>query len=101
MSAAGYHRPRDVGVVEGEPGESGAADAVYVAHLPDGPLQVLEGTGALIWRAATTASASGGHPEDAVTEQVARQVGVEPDEIRSDVESFLSALLERGLLELG
>ena len=53
MSAA-YGPGPDVGVTLSHDGTS-----VYLAHLPDGPLVVLEGVAALIWQEATAAPASG------------------------------------------
>jgi Coenzyme PQQ synthesis protein D (PqqD) len=97
-----YERPRDLAVVEqllegSAQGPLTVADdsdgirSVYLATLPDGPLLVLEGTSALIWRQAQ-------RDGDLVT-NVAQQVHEHPTSIRVEVEHFVEALVARGLLE--
>jgi hypothetical protein len=88
-----YVRPADVAmVVEDLDDEDGVV--VYLAPLPDGPVQVLNGVGSLIWMEATAT----GTPAD-VVERVAGLVDWPPDTIRADVDSFLANLVEAGLLE--
>ena len=67
---------------------------VYLAPLPDGPVQVLNGVGSLIWLEATSTDT----PVD-VVERVAALVDRPPDTIRADVDSFLADLVAAGLLE--
>jgi hypothetical protein len=67
----------------------------YVATLPDGPLLVLRDTAAVIWGQAVGASV-----HDAV-DAVAAATGAAPDDIREDVETFLTDLLGRRLLVTG
>ena len=67
---------------------------VYLAPLPDGPVRILNGVASLIWLEATAADA----PVDLV-ERIAALVDRPPDTIRADVESFLSTLVQAGLLE--
>lgn len=90
MSPTGYAvRPGVAVVDDGLDGD--AAAPVFVARLPSGPLLVLEGTAAIVWRAV-----QGGTD---VVATVALQTGADPAEIRSEVEDFLDALADRGLLE--
>jgi len=97
-----YERPRDLAVVEqllqgSAQGPLRVADdsdgirPVYLATLPAGPLLVLEGTSALIWRQAQ-------RDGDLVT-NVAQLVHEDPTSIRVEVEHFVEALVTRGLLE--
>ena len=88
-----YARPADVAVVvEDQDDEDGVV--VYLAPLPDGPVQVLNGVGSLIWLEATSTDT----PVD-VVERVAALVDRPPDTIRADVDSFLADLVAAGLLE--
>jgi hypothetical protein len=88
-----YVRPADVAmVVEDLDDEDGVV--VYLAPLPDGPVQVLNGVGSLIWMEATAT----GTPAD-VVERVAARVDRSPDAIRAEVDSFMEHLVEAGLLE--
>jgi hypothetical protein len=77
--------PSDVAVTE-------EGDAVYAAHLPDGPIAVLEGTAALIWDEACSGE------RETIADRVAEATGAAADEIRSDVESFVDQLVAQGLL---
>ncbi len=65
---------------------------VYVAHLPDGPIAVLEGPAALIWGEACSGE------RESIADRVAEVTGAAADEIRGDVESFVADLVARGLL---
>lgn len=67
-------------------------DVVYVARLPEGPMVVLAGTAAVVWRAACDAG------EGTVAERAARSVDQDGPAIAGDVESFLADLVGRGLL---
>ncbi len=66
---------------------------VYVAPLPEGPVQVLNGAGAAVWVAAV------GLDADATVASVAGEAGLAPGAVRADVLSFLDQLVELGLLE--
>jgi coenzyme PQQ synthesis protein D (PqqD) len=88
-----YVRPADVAVVV-EDADADVGATVYLATLPDGPVQVLNGVASLIWLEATAAKA-----EDDVHERVAALVDQAPDLIRADVESFVDQLVRSGLLE--
>jgi hypothetical protein len=89
----GYARPDDVAVVvEDQDDEDGVV--VYLAPLPDGPVQILNGVGSLIWLEATSTDT----PVD-VVERVAALVERPPDAIRAEVNSFLGDLVAAGLLE--
>lgn len=81
---SGFVRPPDVGVFEG-------SDTTYVARLPDGPIVVLNGIAAEIWRCAVR------HTD--VVDAVAVRCGVPPDTIRADVDAFLATLVARRLLD--
>ena len=87
-----YARPADVAMVVEDRDEDGVV--VYLAPLPDGPVQVLNGVGSLIWLEATSTDT----PVD-VVERVAALVDRPPDTIRADVDSFLADLVAAGLLE--
>jgi hypothetical protein len=87
-----YARSAEVGmIVESCDDESGVV--VYLAPLPDGPLQVLNGVASLIWLEATENDT----PVD-VVERVAALVDRPPETIRAEVDSFLAQLVEAGLL---
>ena len=87
-----YARSADVGmIVEEEDDEEGVV--VYLASLPDGPIQVLNGVASLIWQEATETDT----PVD-VVEAVAALVDRPSESIRADVDSFLAHLVEIGLL---
>ena len=86
MTAA-YRPGPDAGVTMSDDGQS-----VYVAHLPGGPLVVLEGAAALIWVEATTAPATGW------VARVAEAFDQVEDVITADVSTFVADLRARGLL---
>jgi hypothetical protein len=88
-----YVRPADVAMVVEERDDEDEV-TVYLAPLPDGPVQVLNGVGSLIWLEATATN----RPGD-VVERVAALVDRPPDAIRADVDSFLADLVVAGLLE--
>lgn len=70
------------------------ADVVYLAPLPSGPIQVLNGTGALVW------GASAGRDVHETVALVAEETGASPQGVQSDVLGFLAQLVAAGLLEL-
>ncbi|WP_400997748.1 PqqD family peptide modification chaperone [Agromyces sp. GXQ0307] len=74
-----------VGVVEQD-------DVLYLAHLPGGPILVLDGPGALIW----TEACAG--PRETVVERVAEAAGAPTDLVRDDVERLVADLVARGVL---
>lgn len=80
----------DTGVTVSEEGRT-----VYLAHLPAGPILVLEGAAAVIWAEGTTAPAEGW------LERVAASVGEPAAAIATDVEAFVADLRERRLIEDG
>ena len=85
-----YQRPANVAYVVDHTDDG---EVVYLSALPDGLLLVLQGTSALIWLQAVTV-------EDAdLVSELALLAGVAPDVIRDDVESFVTLLVERRLLE--
>jgi hypothetical protein len=88
-----YARPDDVAMVVEDRDDDGVV--VYLAPLPDGPVQVLNGVGSLIWLEATSSETA-----EIVLERVAALVDRPPDTIRADVASFLAQLVEAGLIEL-
>jgi hypothetical protein len=67
-------------------------DAVYAAPLPDGPIMVLEGIAALIWREATA------QPRESVADVVAATTGEDAASIRPSVDGFIDEMVSRGLL---
>lgn len=86
MSAA-YRPGPDAGATVSEDGAT-----VYVAHLPGGPLLVLEGAAAVIWLEATTA------PGDGWVARVADAFGQPEDAVAADVTTFVDDLRARRLL---
>jgi hypothetical protein len=85
-----FERPRDLAVVE-DTDDSTGTQRVYVTALPDGPLSILEGTSALIWRAA--------QEHDELVASVAQLARANPESIRADVEQFVETLVAQGFLE--
>lgn len=83
---SGYRRAPGVGTVD-------HGDIVYAAHLPDGPIVVLDGVAALIWTEACAGD------RESIADRVADATDAAPDAIRADVEAFVADLLTRGLLE--
>lgn len=97
---AHFRRPLDVAMVDGDIPAGGDLPTLYLARLPNGPLVVLDGSAALIWRAAvTTGAGAAADPEESVVVEVAALSGVEPTDIRNDVRAFVTQLLDQGLLE--
>lgn len=70
-------------------------DVRYAAVLPSGPIVVLDGIAGLIWSEACAGPAS------SVVDRVAAATGTAPDQIRMDVERFLTELVALGLLRPG
>ena len=87
MSPA-FRPARDVGVVAPADGVS-----VYLARLPDGPVLVLEGVAATIWREATTG------PEQGWVARVASAFDEAEEDVDADVRGFVADLEARGVLE--
>lgn len=83
-----YRPAEDVGVSTAEDGTT-----VYLAHLPAGPILVLDGPGAVIWTEATEA------PADGWVERVADAFGVAGAVVAADVLSFVRVLMTQGLLQ--
>ena len=81
-----YRPAPDVGVID-----DGAA--VYAARLPEGPLIVLAGTAAVIWRAACE------DRDGTVADRVAGSVDRGGATIVDAVDDFVADLVARGLLE--
>lgn len=81
-----YRPCADVGVVDRD-------DGVYVARLPEGPIIVLSGTAAVVWRSACAAGE--GEPAD----RVAPHVDQGAAEIADDVDAFIASLVAQHLLE--
>lgn len=81
-----YRPAADVGVIDD-------GDAVYAARLPQGPIVVLAGTAAVIWRAACDGRAG------TVTDRVAGSVDRDGAAIDGAVEVFVADLVGRGLLQ--
>jgi hypothetical protein len=80
----------DTGVTVRDGGQT-----IYLAHLPAGPILLLEGAAAVIWDEGTTA------PTDGWLERVAASVGQPLTAIAADVEAFVTDLRERRLIEDG
>lgn len=67
--------------------------AVYLAHLPAGPIVVLEGAAAVIWDEGTAPPAAGW------VERVAESVGQPVELIAADVDRFVADLHAHDLIE--
>lgn len=65
---------------------------VYAARLPDGPIVVLDGVAGLVWSAACAGERT------TIAERVAEATDAEADEIRDEVDAFVSDLVARRLL---
>lgn len=65
---------------------------VYVAVLPRGPIAVLDGTAAAIWRVISTG------PLESTADRVARTMGWDAVEIRESVDTFVGGLVAQGLI---
>jgi glycosyltransferase involved in cell wall biosynthesis len=91
-AGSAYRPPADVAWVTGQPGEDDVAP-VHVARLPEGPINLLAGSAAVIWRAATSAAPG------AWLDVVAAELGGSVDELRPQVEEFVDSLVASGLLE--
>jgi hypothetical protein len=80
-----------------EPAEGIAAidddGIVYAARLPDGPVFVLEGVAALIWREACTKSA------EPLFHRVAEATDAEAEQVGGHVDAFIQDLIRRGLIQ--
>jgi len=70
-------------------------DIVYIAPLPDGPIRVLEGIAALIWREACAG------PAETIAERVLAQVEGAPGDAPSVIESLVADLRQSGMLMPG
>lgn len=65
---------------------------VYLAPLPDGPITVLQGTAAAIWREAQ------GRSRADVVRSLARDLDTSAPSIEGDVNAFIDVLIESSLL---
>jgi hypothetical protein len=83
-----FRTAKGVGVVVPADGEH-----VFLAHLPDGPLLVLEGVAATIWTEATTG------PERGWVGRVATVFDETEEDVEADVREFVADLEARGILE--
>lgn len=70
-----------------------ADGVVYAAPLPDGPPVVLDGPGAVVWRAVVP----GGSLDDVVA-RVAAEVGASADVVATDVVAFVHQLVDGRLV---
>lgn len=70
-----------------------SGEVVYVAMLPRGPIRVLEVTAAVIWRAVP------GSPRAEVADRVAATLGLDPVDIRRDVDEFIERLIVDRLID--
>lgn len=94
-----WRRPSSVAIVDQPDAVTGGGapgGVVYLGPMPDGPVVVLQGVAAVIYRAAVSDTGTD------LVELVAAGLGVGPTEVDGEeVEQFLSDLHERGLLEGG
>ena len=85
MSATGFRQPDGVAAHLEE-------EFVFVARVPEGPIQVLDTVAAIIWEEALAGDRAG------LAVRVAERTGAEASEIHADVEAFVDELVSRGLL---
>jgi hypothetical protein len=65
---------------------------IYLAPLPDGPLRVLSGASAVLYRALVD-------PHDDPAVRVARELGVAPEDVDPEaIMEFADELVQQGLL---
>lgn len=94
---ASYRRPDHVAMVVGPiADEQDSPGVVYLSHLSQGTLVVLEGTSAVIYRSAVE---DGDSTSGDLVDHLAEAFGMPPDGIRDDVAGFLAELTSRGLIE--
>lgn len=67
-------------------------DRVILALLPDGPPKALAGSGAAIWLAADGATV------DRIAAELGEAYGVDPAQLRDEVERFCTELVGYGFL---
>ena len=67
-------------------------EKVYVAHLPHGPIHVLEGMAALIWAHALVV------PRARLAAALTEEVEGDPATIHAGVSAFVDSLLQQRLL---
>ena len=94
--ASRWSRARYVAVVDApeEVADGLPGGVVYLAPLPDGPLRVLSGASAVLYRALVD-------PHDDPAVRVARELGVAPEDVDADaVAEFADELVREGLLLL-
>lgn len=84
----GYRKPADVAVVE----TSGDPRRVFLSKLPSGEILVLEGSAALIWRAALSV------PADKIAAEVAAATDETEQAVHSQVRCFVDDLVRHELL---
>ena len=73
--------------------ESAVGVDVILLHLGTGQYYALDATAVLIWNCIKAGTAL-----DAIPALMAREFDAEADQIRQDVENFLSELFEHGIL---
>lgn len=78
----------NVAVVESE-------GVIYAAPLPDGPITVLADTAAEIWRCAVRGTRA------RLPDRVARRCNLPRATVVDDVETFVTVLIDAGLLRVG
>lgn len=88
-----YRPPSAVAWLIGTARADETVPPVHLARLPDGPINLLEGSASVIWQAATTA------PESAWLDSVATGLGASVEDIRPHAEEFVADLVRVGLLE--
>lgn len=66
---------------------------VYAAPLPDGPPVVLDGPGAVVWRALVPGGSLGD-----VVDRVAAEVGASAEVVAADVVTFVDQLVDGRLV---
>lgn len=81
----GFRPAAGVAVVE-------EGDVVYAAHLPRGPIVVLDGVAGVIWEEACAGPAS------TIAERVAEVTDAAAGDIRADVDAFVAELVQQDLL---
>lgn len=95
--AGRWSRARYVAVVDApeEVADGVPGGVVYLAPLPDGPLRVLSGASAVLYRALVD-------PHDDPAVRVARELGVAAEDVDPDaITDFADELVQEGLLVRG
>lgn len=90
-----YRIADDVAWVSREELDQGGEPMAYVTRLPDGPALALSGSACLVWLAIH----DGGTVSE-IAQRVSDDAGLDPVDVRADVEQLLADLTQAGVLSV-